>query len=316
MGIMSTEGGTGSSPVYDPSAPSGPATNRGTQMAQQYGAPGKSSTALWVGSGKSRRPTTAPTGGRSIDGMSGREEFQSGAYSTASREDIFLTPVQLLSAFDQFDRKDYLKFKNLLVAAGLTSEAADAMSVRGAYQQLIYEAIDMQAGGIKVSPMQLVKNLIRKNGLDPSKIGSDEKFSVADAMKPQSQVTTSVYDLTPEDARTTLEQAIQQKLGRAPTEEELEDFITAAQTEAAANPTVQRTRVIPGAADVSGDQVSVQREGGEAVATTVTNTTQGFGAEDVARMAVNRAENAPDYASYQAVSQYFPALVQAFESTI
>lgn len=312
--IIDIPGGGGSG-AYNPAAPSGMATNTMTQAATTYGTPGKSMTGVFVGFNKPPKGMTPAM----QDKLAGDSYAGSGP-TPITKQPIMLTPIQLLASFDQFGRKDYLRFRNLLIAAGLVSETADAASVRGAYQSIIYEAIDMQAGGIMMSPMQLVKNLIRKNGLNPAKIGADEDYmaSLKETQKPSSQTTTSVYDLTPEDAKATLEAAIQQKLGRAPTAAEIEDFVAAAQTRARNNPTEVTERFIPGKAvgGDAGDQVTVQREGGQVVGSTVTSVNQGFDADNVARMAERRAENAPDYASYQAVSQYFPAFLSALGSTV
>lgn len=303
-------GPVGSSPVYDPSAPTGggPSTN----MAAGSPAYGVQTVApIFVGYERTRA-AQVPSDPQE------RKLFGDPLRTSGGKTPILLTRTQLLSAFDQFSRKDYLRFRNLFIAAGLVSPEADAPTVRSAYASLLGEAEDMQAGGAMVSPMTLVKNLIRMNGLDPKKIGADEDYmkAVTDSAKPQSQSTTTVYDLAPEDAKSILEQAIEQKLGRAPTPEEVEDFIAAAQTRAENNPTRVTQKFIPGQAGGEGDEVTVQREGGQVVGTTVTNVNEGFDEADVARMAEETAEAAPDYASYQAVSQYFPALVQALGSTV
>jgi hypothetical protein len=232
---------------------------------------------------------------------------------------ISKTRTQLLSEFDRMSRKDYLKFRNLLIAAGFISETAQPINVRDTYSAIIGDIHEMQqAGNPNLTPAAFINNLIRMNGLDPSKIGDAEDFTTAvkDQLKPSSQTTTSVYDLTPEDARATLEQAMAQKLGRAPTEEEIEDFISAAQTRAERNPTRVTESFTPGVEGGEGDQVTVQREGGEVLGTSVTDVEQGFDSESLGRMADRRAQNAPDYASYQAISSYFPAFLEAMQSTV
>lgn len=303
--------GTGGNPVYNPSAPTGggPATNYMAGAAGSYGAP--QSSPVWVGSQRGGRPNRDRDGDGNLM-MGGPKPTGRNA-----SQDIWLTETQLLSAFDQFSRKDYLRFRNLLIAAGLVSEDADAPTVRSAYASLIGETMEMQAGGVKMSPMQLVKNLIRMNGLEPGKIGDGEDYgSAVESATPKSQKTTatSVYDLTPEDARMTLEQAVQQKLGRAPTEEELEDFISAAQTRARNNPTTVTQEFQPGRV-LEGGNVETQHEDGQLVGSTRTTTTPGFDGNQLSQMALDRAEEAPDYASYQAVSRFFPALVNALGAT-
>jgi hypothetical protein len=302
--------GAGESPVYDPSAPTGggPATNMAAGSPAYGQVP---EMPVFVGWDKGGRVAEKPANPH-------QAKLFGDAYKTIGKQPIQLTKTQLLSAFDGFKRQDYLRFRNLLIAAGLVPETADAMQVRSTYASVISEVSDMQAGGVMMSPMALIKNLIRKNGLDPSKIGDAEDFTTAvkDQLKPSSQTTTSVYDLTPEDARATLEQAMAQKLGRAPTEEEIEDFISAAQTRAERNPTRVTESFTPGVEGGEGDQVTVQREGGEVLGTSVTDVEQGFDSESLGRMADRRAQNAPDYASYQSISTYFPAFLEAMQSTV
>jgi hypothetical protein len=302
------------SPVYDPAASMPTAGGPATNMAAGSSAYGRvPEMPVFVGWEKGSKAAEKPASPHEA-------KLFGDAYKTmgTGKQKIELKPTQLLAAFDRFKRQDYLRFRNLLIAAGLVAETADAMTVRSAYASVISEVQDMQAGDVMMSPMALIKNLIRKNGLDPAKIGDAEDFTTAvkDQLKPSSQTSTSVYDLTPEDARATLEQAMAQKLGRAPTEEEIEDFISAAQTRAERNPTRVTERFMPGVEGGEGDQVTVQREGGEVVGTSVTNVEQGFDAEALGRMAERRAQNAPDYASYQAVSTLFPAFLEALQSTV
>lgn len=244
---------------------------------------------------------------------------QGGQETGSTRQEILLTPTQLLSAFDKFDREDFLKFRNLFIAAGIVSAGADPLTVRSAYAALLSDVADMATKGIRVSPMGYVKNLIRMNGLDPSKVGAKENYDPLaekeDPLEPWTKTSKSVYDLDPEDARATLESAITAKLGRAPTAEEIQDFINAAQHAAQKNPTTMTATFTPGGTDMTGESTSQTTSGGvttqlSANGTTVITENQGFSAEDVARMAEKRAMAAPDYAGYQAVSTYFPALMQ------
>lgn len=314
MSSMAVEGrsyDTGSNKTWEPVPPSGgAATNRMNQAAGSYGAP---QVELWIGS----KPGRGVDRDRDGDG----NLMMGGAKPTGRtpREGIYRTPAQLLRDFDQSSRKEYLRFRNLLIAAGLVSEEADAPTVRDAFQSIMEEVYELQTAGGRphMTIGSLVRNLIRLNGLDPDKIGDSEDYGkAAESATPKAQksVATSVYDLTPEDARLTLEQAVQQKLGRAPTEEEMEDFISAAQTRARNNPTTITQEFAPGQV-LEGGNVETQYEGGELVGSTRTTTQAGFDANQLGSMALDRAEEAPDYASYQAVSRFFPALVNALGAT-
>lgn len=233
----------------------------------------------------------------------GLEETEPSVPGDHERNPVLLTPFQLLQAFDGFNRDEYLRFRNKMIAAGLVPDQATAIDVRDTYEKLLDQVGQLQQqGAYELSPMDFVNNLIRQNGFNPKDIKATEDFS-ASGGEPKTWTNTqnSVYDLTPQVARQTLEQAVQQKLGRAPTQAEMEDFIDAARTRAENNPTVVTTE---GSTDASGNT------------TTTTHATPGFGAEQAASMAERRAENAPDYKSYQAVATYFPALMSALGSTV
>ena len=304
MAVMPSTNGT-TSPVYDPmqSMPTagGPATNRAAGSSAY--APADMATIIVGFSKGAKRP---------------KDPHQAKLFGDTYEGTIRKTPAQLLQEFENLSRKDFLKFRNILIAAGYVSEGADALAVRDAYEGLLGDVFELQQSGrTTLTPGSLLNNLIRMNGLDPKKIGGDEDFSTAikEQAKPSSSTQTSVYDLTPEDARATLEAAMYQKLGRNPTDEEIEDFIAAAQTRAERNPTRVTQSFRPGVAGGEGDQVQVDREGGQVVGTTVTNVDEGFDEESLVRMAEKRAMDAPDYGAYQSVSRFFPAFLNALGAT-
>lgn len=239
-------------------------------------------------------------------------------HSYETKERVWYTPSQFLYAFDSFSREDFLKFRNLMVAAGLVSAGADPYSVRSTYESLLSQVAAMNGSGRNISPMGYIKNLIRMNGLDPTKVGKDEDydpFAEPEALEPFKQTTKSVYDLSADDAKATLEEAIKAKLGRAPTADELEDFINAAQQAAANNPTTTVTKFTPGDTGLEGESSTAVTQNGRTVQQTADGTivqriNEGFSAEDVASMAKTQAMSAPDYAEYQAVATFFPAFLQ------
>lgn len=210
------------------------------------------------------------------------------------------TVAELLSEFDNLSHKDYLAFKNKLIAAGYASDSYGPSDIRRVYQSLLSDVYDMQGAGAQLTPTAYLNNLIRMNGFDPHKVGSG---STVGSSQPKTWTNTSnsVYDLTPDNARATLRQALQAKLGRDPTEAEIRDFIDAAQTRAADNPSTSTTTYHT---DASGN-------------TTSNTTTQaGFSDARLQEMALRRARQAPDYAKYQAASTYYPALVSALGATV
>lgn len=216
----------------------------------------------------------------------------------------FTTPFALLEKFDSFSRDEFLKLRNKLIAAGLVSENASAAEVRSAWEKLLLDVQDKQmTQGMGMSPFEFMNNLIRLNGLDPSKIGSDADYSPTATGKASSttNTSTSVYDMDPASAQQLLSDTLASKLGRAPTAAEIEDFADAVKTQAQANP-----------------NVTVQHLHTDADGNTTQRTTQtlGFGADDAALMAEEKAKHSPDYAKYQAASMYYPALVGALGATV
>lgn len=227
---------------------------------------------------------------------------------------------QMLQAFDAFSTAEYQKFKNKLVAAGIISSDASAAYVRTKYETLLNDIMDAQAQGVSVTPFGFVNSLIKKNGIDPTKVPNKKDWdpTAAAAFQPSTTKTTSVYDMDGAQAEQLLTQTLQQALGRDPSKAEIEDFVDAVKSRALADPSTQVTQTRRG--DRSGladanTQVQVQTIGGKSYST-IQTVNDGFGQDDAALLAQKRAENAPDYASYQAVATYMPALLQALGSTV
>lgn len=269
---------------------------------------------VFVGWGKeSVRSTQHGSGGK------GLEE----APSHTTRAPQFVTPFALLQTFDSMSQAEYQKFKNKLVAAGFVSSSASPVDVRTEWASILKDVQGAQMTGANVTPFEFLNSLIKKNGIDPKDIPSTADFDpaaqlAANQFQPSTSKVTSVYDLAPEDAEQMLTQMLQSKLGRDPSKAELEDFVDTVKARALANPTTVTTKTRQG--DLSGQagpgtQVEVAQQGGQTIST-VRSISQGFDQNNVAAIADRRAENAPDYASYQAVATYMPALLQALGSTV
>jgi hypothetical protein len=212
-----------------------------------------------------------------------------------------LTPTQLLSAFDKFNRDDFLKFRNLFIAAGLVSVTnADPMTVRNTYASLLSELVAMKDTGRSMSPMGYVKNLIRMNGLDPSKVDASEDYGIKPEDQPftGSKTTTqrSVTDISEGEAWATLQNNLSNLLGRDPSDQETRDFVYRMNQLAASNPTISKT--------------VTQYKDGTPVSSS-THTDPGLTSADVAQSAYDEAQNNPDYAEYRASTLYFNALMSA-----
>lgn len=122
--------------------------------------------------------------------------------------------------------------------------------------------------------------------------------------KPADRVTTTtnIDEMAPETARMMMEKTAADMLGRAPTKQEVDDFIAKAQTIAKNNPTVTKT---------------TQKIGLDGNVTSTVNSTTGGGTSDKAQAAaLDSARQSEDYAAYQAAGNYFPMLFDALRSPV
>lgn len=233
------------------------------------------------------------------------------------------TPFQLLSVFDAFGQTEYQKFKNKLVAAGFVSKDADPVQVRTVFAGVLRDVQSANLAGQSITPFEFINSLIKKNGLDPKKIPGDRDWDptaelAAAQFQPTTSKVTSVYDLDPADAEDLLTKTLSGVLGRDPSKAEIEDFVDAVKARALADPTTMVSKTRRG--DLSGQagpgtQVEVTSQGDQTFST-VTSLNQGFDENDMARIAERRAKAAPDYASSQAISTYFPAFLSALGATV
>lgn len=114
--------------------------------------------------------------------------------------------------------------------------------------------------------------------------------------------TTNIDAMPPETARMMIEKTAADMLGRAPTKQEVDDFVAKAQTIAKSNPTVTKT---------------TQKLGLDGNVTSTVNSTTGGGASDKAQVAaMDAARQSEDYAAYQAAGNYFPMLFEALQSPV
>lgn len=124
--------------------------------------------------------------------------------------------------------------------------------------------------------------------------------------RPADRVTTStsIDEMTPEQARLMAEDTATKMLGRTPTKQELDDFIAKAQTISKQNPAVTKTTHHY---DIAGNEES--------------QTNQTTGGQDVvsakAQVALeDQLKQSEDYAAFQAAGNYFPMLFDALRSPV
>lgn len=224
--------------------------------------------------------------------------------SNDSRVPVFRSPYEVMAMFDANSREDFLRWRNMMIAAGVVSPEADPATVRSALGSVLGDLEDMAAQGIRMSPIGYLKNLIRMNGLDPSKITSDADYATAlgsaaaeDAFTgTKKQVSRSVSDITEGQAFSSLQGTLSAMLGRDPSDDEVRDFTYRMNALAAENPSISTT--------------IARYKNGEMVGTK-TKTDPGFTPDDMAMEAYEGAQADPEYAETQAGITYFNAAMSA-----
>lgn len=131
------------------------------------------------------------------------------------------------------------------------------------------------------------------------------KYMGADG-KPKDRTVTStnIDEMDPATARLMFEKTAQAQLGRAPTKQEVDDFIAKAQTIALKNPAVTTTTQKIGFDGNVESQVSRTRGGAQAVS------------DQAEVAAMDKARQSEDYSAYQAAGNYFPMLFEALGSPV
>lgn len=114
--------------------------------------------------------------------------------------------------------------------------------------------------------------------------------------KTRTSVNTSAYTVTPDAAWSAMYNAARNMLGRAPTDDEVNELLSKATYQAQQNPTVTTTKQTT---DENGNVHSTR------------STDEGYSDADLQRQALEAAQEAPDYGAYQASSTYFNALLGA-----
>lgn len=216
---------------------------------------------------------------------------------------VYATANDFMDQFDNLDREGFLKIRNMLMAAGVISPtSSDPYSVRAAFSQILGDVEDINARDIKISPLGYLKNLIRMNGVDPSKVDwTKEDFTVPGQSQgftgTKSQTSSSVSQISEGEAWSTLRQGLQAMLGRDPSDEEVRDFTYRMNQLAAQNPAISET--------------ITKYKNGDAISSNTKSVDAGFSGGDVQEAAYNDAVNDPQYAEYQSATTYYNAALSA-----
>lgn len=253
---------------------------------------------------------------------------------------------QLQSDFAKLSPREQRKWASWLALAGYAGsvdldqvkDAVDQMSqpeVEDAYNSLLKDAAQWYGAGHNLTPKALLRqriayrlggigvdfkgdldSLVGKNGeLNLSKYSGlawgAERAHVGDTY---STTTTqkSVDFMDPADARNLTRAMLQQQLGRDPTDGEYEDFIAMLHNAEKANPSVSRTTYnYEYQDDPTADAGASWQATG---ANTVTHS--GITESGEQQLAYEKAQQNPDWAEWQAVGTYAPALFDALGSTV
>lgn len=125
--------------------------------------------------------------------------------------------------------------------------------------------------------------------------------------------TSTVRDIMdPADAKALTRSLLQRELGRDPTEEEFADFIGAVQYAQKTNPSVSTTK------NSYRYEKDKYAQGGSRMVEQSSNTTtrSGIGNAGIADIALQKARANPNWAEWQAVGTYAPALFEALGATV
>jgi len=252
----------------------------------------------------------------------------------------------LLRDFEQMGRREQRRLALLLTLGGFAGsvsledagKAARDMTLTetlNAYLALLNDAAGRYAHGQKITPEQLLEQnvayrLPRGANWDGSFSGLQEIFAendidipvdaLEDEEKPKdlsgtfthTQTNTSVSRdvMDPNDAMALTRAMLHRELGRDPTKAEFEDFIGAVQAAQRAHPT--RTKTTTTTTSTTNKKGRVIDTDNSSSSVTKSGITQA-GIEDIL---LRRARQNPDWAEWQAVGTYTPALFQALGATV
>jgi hypothetical protein len=258
---------------------------------------------------------------------------------------------ELLQAFSTASVDDQREMAALLALAGYNSggavdlnqlnqyvQTANLPDVAAGYQNLLKDAASRYANGQKITPAELLQQAIKyrlqsagikwdgrlnfstsngtfnfgkdslwQNGALSINGGSTVGGPTDGSTKSVTQTSINRDIMDPEDAKGLTRAMLQQELGRDPTEAEYEDFIAMLQQAQRANPTKSTTTTNYRYDSSQGGYVSTGSN---------TTTQDGISSQGLQELAQEKAEQNPDWAEWQAVGTYAPALFDALGATV
>lgn len=200
-----------------------------------------------------------------------------------------------------------------------------------AYLDLLNDAAGRYARGQNISPEQLLEQnvayrlprgsewdgsysglteILAQNDINISDVDEEEKDLSGTFTSTSSSSNVSRDVMDPNDAMALTRAMLQRELGRDPTKAEFEDFIGAVQNAQRSNPTrTNSSTTTTYTKDKKGRVVDTDNS-------STSSTQSGISQAGIEDVLLRRARQNPDWAEWQAVGTYAPALFQALGATV
>jgi hypothetical protein len=293
------------------------------------------SVLIWMGYNRNKSKVIP---NKFYEDMGGRP----GGVPRTSVTDKTLTYAQVLQNFDKLKPNEVRQMAAYLALAGYLQTGADQTyddidttaltasmgDVRAAYENLVQDTLSRQQQlQQRITPTKLLERSIAYR-LAATGIKWDGNFDslngilnfkslggkgAADAgpkngdTKTISQTSRTVNLINPQDAKGMTRAMLQQQLGRDPSTAEYEDFLSMLHAAEYENPSTSTT---------TAHMVYDKQGGGWRTTSDSTTTHQGIGAEGEQQLAYEKATQNPDWAEWQAMGTYAPALYAALGATV
>lgn len=261
--------------------------------------------------------------------------------------DATSTIDDLLAQFEDMDAREQRRLALLLTIAGFgpSADLADAGAAAremtlnetlNAYLELLDDAAGRYSRGQKVTPDQLLEqniayrlprgsdwdgsfdglvDILHENDISTTGIdlpGEEDKPKDLSGTRTTTQTNTSVSRdvMDPNDAMALTRAMLQRELGRDPTKAEFEDFISAVQAAQRRNPSKTTTTT------TTKSRLNKKGRVVDSDTSTDSTTQSGISSAGIEDIALRKARANPDWAEWQAVGTYAPALFQALGATV
>lgn len=203
--------------------------------------------------------------------------------------------AEVTAQINEWGNKKRDKFVDLAIDAGLLrSKTKDLDALESIWQSLAIRSAKMWQRGIGVTPWQLLERYGKASAKD----------GVASGPITTTTVNRTINLTSPREAKALADAALQQRLGRSPTEKETADFLAALRAAEKKEPSVTKTTT------------TTSGSGTENVSqTSNTDTSGGVNATSFAEE-WSLGHNKDEAGSYQALATYMPAFFAALGAPV